>query len=367
MRILSVCVRDNTNNSAGIRIFKMAELLTSAGHDVEFVFYLTKESENLQNMNIPYKYSVVHVSKFTIYIKHLIKVINGNYDILYCNLNHTTFTSILTKLIDKPIIYDRHGDIVQESILGKRKSYLSSIGHIITKLIESIELKISNRVICVSHSMIKNLNDKGVPLKKLKYVTNGTDLNFFKPLPKEEKRTEMGISPQKMIFGYIGAFDKWQGIEKFIELSKLINEDNILFLMVGGEETYKTDNLIAIPKVEKTEVPDYYAICDVLVLPRPKHLVTEVAAPTKFAEYVAMGKPVLTTPVGDAAKLVSEYKCGIVTESDSVESLLKGALELKNISKNELDDMGQNSRKLAEKEFNFKKMKNDLLDSLNIN
>lgn len=366
MKILSVCLRDNTNNSAGIRIFKIAELLTSAGHDVEFVFYIPK-SEKLQNMDIPYKYSVVHASKFTIFIKHLNRVIKGNYDILYCNLNHSTFISILIKLINKPVIYDRHGDIVQEYLLGKRDSYLSSLGYILTKLIESIELKISNRVICVSHSMIKNLNDKGVPLKKLKYVTNGTDLNFFRPLPKEEKREEMNIPSQKMIFGYVGAFDKWQGIEKFIELSKRVNNESILFLMVGGEKKYITENLIAVPKVEKTKVPDYYAICDVLVLPRPKHLVTEVAAPTKFAEYVAMGKPVLTTPVGDAAKLVSEYKCGIVTESDDVESLLKGLLELKNMSENELYIMGQNSRKLAEKEFNFKKMKKDLLYSLDIN
>ena len=96
------------------------------------------------------------------------------------------------------------------------------------------------------------------------------------------------------------------------------------------------------------------------MLPRPNHLATDVAAPTKFAEYAAMGKPILTTDVGDAAELVAKYKCGIVVDSNDSEGLKNGVLELKKKSKDDLLNMGKNSRKLAEQEFSFKKMRDDL-------
>ena len=43
---------------------------------------------------------------------------------------------------------------------------------------------------------------------------------------------------------------------------------------------------IFIPKIPRAQIPDYYSACDVLVLPRPSHPATEIAAPTKFAEYI---------------------------------------------------------------------------------
>jgi glycosyltransferase involved in cell wall biosynthesis len=84
--------------------------------------------------------------------------------------------------------------------------------------------------------------------------------------------------------------------------------------------------------------------------------VAEVAAPTKFAEYSSMGIPVLTTNVGDAASLVRMYKSGIVVDDNSPENLIHGIRKFLNLyhhNKNAIKQMGRNSRRLAEKEFNW--------------
>jgi glycosyltransferase involved in cell wall biosynthesis len=215
--------------------------------------------------------------------------------------------------------------------------------------------------------MIEYLHDqKNIPLEKMAYVTNGVDLEFFKPI-KDEKvenmRNELGLE-DKFVFGYIGNFQKWQGVENFIEAARKIADSEIAFLIVGGEEKSKENNIVFIPKVLRSQIPDYYSICDVLVLPRPSHPATEIAAPTKFAEYTAMGKPILTTNVGDAAEFVKEYKCGIVIEDNKVESLTKGINEFKSKSTDELKKMEKNSRTLSENEFDWEKVGNNLMDAI---
>ncbi len=80
-----------------------------------------------------------------------------------------------------------------------------------------------------------------------------------------------------------------------------------------------------------------------LILPRPSHLATEMAAPTKFAEYTSMSKPVLTSNVGDAADLVKKYNSGIVVENNSTNNLINGINQFKNLKAAELKKMGCNS------------------------
>ena len=106
----------------------------------------------------------------------------------------------------------------------------------------------------------------------------------------------------------------------------------------------------------KPYILNYYSLCDVLVLPRPSYPATEIAAPTKFAEYTSMSKPVLTTEVGDAADLVKKYKCGIVVADNSPENLAQGVREFNQKAADEFEVMGRNSRTLAENEFDWNKV-----------
>jgi len=73
-----------------------------------------------------------------------------------------------------------------------------------------------------------------------------------------------------------------------------------------------------------------------------------------------MGKPILTTDVGDAAALVRKYKCGIVIDDNSPENLLKGIEKFRSLPEDELLRMGKNARKMAEKEFSMEKMREDM-------
>jgi glycosyltransferase involved in cell wall biosynthesis len=78
-----------------------------------------------------------------------------------------------------------------------------------------------------------------------------------------------------------------------------------------------------------------------------------------------MGKPILATNVGDAAEFVRKYDCGIVVKNNTPENLIEGMNEFKNKSEEELKRMGKNSRRLAENEFDWKKVGINLLNAIN--
>ena len=116
-------------------------------------------------------------------------------------------------------------------------------------------------------------------------------------------RKKLGIE-DSFVFEYIGKNSPWQGVENLVEAAKLSQNDSTTSLFVGFGKKKRERNILFLPEVQHKEVPYYYSMCDVLILPRPSHVATEIAAPTKFAEYAAMGKPILLTNVGDAAQFI---------------------------------------------------------------
>lgn len=370
MKILSVCTSVPGEDAAWLRISSIARILRSKGHDVNMVHYVRKSSyeklENRRNEKF-YDYnqsSFIITSVPIVHIAHLKKLLKEDYDLVYGNLHYGAFCSILGKLTKIPLIFDMH-DVVEAFLPNNEFINLrQKIGWNLKKFIEFVDLHFSNKIVCVSNKMIEYLhNEKKIPIERMVYVTNGVDLEFFKPVDDEKVenlKQQLGLE-DKIVFGYIGSLDKWQGVENFIEAAKKFDNDNLAFIIVGGQKDLRKNNVFLIPRVSREKILDYYSVCDILVLPRPNHIVTEVAAPTKFAEYTAIGKPILVANVGDASNLVRKYSCGIVVDDNSPENLAKGITEFKGKSINELKKMGKNSRRLAENEFDWNKLINNLL------
>nr|QNO55033.1 D-inositol-3-phosphate glycosyltransferase [Methanosarcinales archaeon ANME-1 ERB7]QNO55104.1 D-inositol-3-phosphate glycosyltransferase [Methanosarcinales archaeon ANME-1 ERB7] len=370
MKILSVCTSTPGEDAANWRISNISRILESKGHEVHFVHYCRKLSyEKLENKGQYSNRTFIITSAPAVHIEHLKILLKNNYDMAYGNNYDAAFCSLLTKLTKISLIFDMHGDIVEEFLIEKGPNLSTKISpkFLLNKFIDFMDLKFSDKIICVSKKMIEYLHDqKSIPLEKMAYVTNGVDLESFKPVNDEKiknMRNQLGLK-DKLVFGYVGNFQKWQGVKNFIEAAKKINDKDLAFLIVGGDKELRENNIIYIPKIPRSQIPMYYSICNVLVLPRPSHLATEIAAPTKFAEYTAMEKPILTTDVGDAADFVTEYKCGIVVKDNKPENLIKGTNEFKGKTEEELKRMGRNSRKLAESEFDWGKVGINLLKAV---
>ena len=371
MKILSVLRAVLPEGVAFWRAWNIRRLLESGGHEVHFVHYFRRRSSGGVGIGREVDDCLLVKDSLAVHLVNLELVVREKYDLIYGNMWSGAFCSILARISGAPLVFDVHGGYAEEHRLVSDYSSNSgpkvSPGLFWKELVESVSLKLSDKIVCVSKRMMSYLDkEKRVPQEKMAYVTNGVDLKLFRPgidSDVEELRAKLGIQG-KLVFGYAGGFQKYQGIENFMKAAETIDDRNLAFIVVGEGKNPGCSGVSFIPKVPRSEIPKFYSACDVLVLPRPRHAATEIAAPTKFGEYVAMGKPVLATDVGDASDFVRNSRCGIVVKDNGIESLAKGILEFKERSESELKTMGRNSRFLAEREFDWKKISSNLLDAV---
>lgn len=92
------------------------------------------------------------------------------------------------------------------------------------------------------------------------------------------------------------------------------------------EELKLSDKVVFAGKVNYKEIPAYYSFAKVLVLPRPDSLQAKAGFSTKLPEYLASGKPVIVSMVGDISKYITENEAYLV-EPGNIHELTAKLLE----------------------------------------
>ena len=225
------------------------------------------------------------------------------------------------------------------------------------RTLEHLELflyKKANRIIALTQSFKKELITRGVDADKIDVVTNGVDLDLFKPRSKDEVLLKkLGLENQ-FIAGYIGTIGMAHGLETIIDAAEIIknmlNSENlnikILILGDGARKEYlkqlakdkKLENLIFIDTVSKAEVANYWSLLDISIIHLKKDPLFEKVIPSKLFESMAMGVPVLHGVLGESAEMVSRLGVGKTITPNNPQVL---AQELLNLSMNaqELNQM----------------------------
>ena len=221
------------------------------------------------------------------------------------------------------------------------------------RTLEHLELflyKKANRIIALTQSFKKELITRGVDADKIDVVTNGVDLDLFKPRSKDEALLKkLGLENQ-FIAGYIGTIGMAHGLETVIEAAEIIkntpNPENqsikILILGDGARKKplkqlakdKKLKNLIFIDTVPKAEVAEYWSLLYISIIHLKKDPLFEKVIPSKLFESMAMGVPVLHGVLGESAEIVSRLGVGTTFTPDCPQVLAK---ELLNLSMNTLE------------------------------
>jgi glycosyltransferase involved in cell wall biosynthesis len=107
-----------------------------------------------------------------------------------------------------------------------------------------------------------------------------------------------------------------------------------------------------IDRLPQHQLAAQLSSADILIIPRPRHPAVEVALPTKFAEYAALGKAVIVCDVDETAQLVRDNQCGLVSPPNAVGLAITIAAATV-LGPDQLELMGRNARALAEREFTW--------------
>jgi len=248
-----------------------------------------------------------------------------------------------------------HGDTVAEAKLRVEGTSPAARLRVAQERIKQrIGLRAACRVLVVSEPLREHVRRLGIPAERIALVRNGVDLSRFRSGAPPPHRDLPLVT-------YAGRFDAWQGVENLLALACRSGE-GFRLRIIGFTDADRTieerfralagENAERIPMLDREALISSLADSDLLLIPRERNDATEVALPTKFVEYLAIGRPILLTRVGEPAALVDRHRCGIVVDGGG-EALVSGIRRFSALSYEERREMGDRGRALAESEFSW--------------
>jgi glycosyltransferase involved in cell wall biosynthesis len=222
----------------------------------------------------------------------------------------------------------------------------------INGIIEKILTLWINKIILISGNL-REIYVKKYKVKKEKTMVapDGVDLKIFNiNLNKEEARREKNLPLDKKILVYTGKFKTMgmdKGLSDIMKAVKILNDDNILFVAVGGygEEVNYYDDLARklfvservrlVSLSPQADLAIYQKAADVLLMPFPFN--THYAyymSPLKMFEYMAADRPIITTDLPSIKEVLNNNNA-IIVKPDNPEDLARGikiALENKELA-----------------------------------
>jgi glycosyltransferase involved in cell wall biosynthesis len=221
----------------------------------------------------------------------------------------------------------------------------------------------ADQVITVSSYHAKKLIQDGLPPERVSIIRNGVDLDLFTYEPMREW--------PEFIFAYAGEFQSYQGMDNLIAAFERVPGPRLRLLVVGFTPEYADlkerfaerlgPRVTLVDRTDRKTLVSLLRRAAILVIPGIDHPGRRNVFPTKFAEYAALGRPVLVTDVDDTAVFVKEYGCGFV--SGCSPELIAAAMETAAGSPlEELVRMGQAARAMAEEHFSWERIGDQYAD-----
>lgn len=168
-----------------------------------------------------------------------------------------------------------------------------------------------------------------IALRQSAVIRNGVDPARFRPQSHGDARKRLGLQGSGPYIGFVGGFFPWHGLDLLVEAIPLVAQTypHVEFLLVGDGQTREaTEALVRERKVaahvrfvgraEYDLVPTWIAACDVCVVLH-KPLRSYPGDSMKLWEYLACGRPVVTTAGAGYGETIEALGAGVAAEPDN--------------------------------------------------
>jgi len=210
--------------------------------------------------------------------------------------------------------------------------YKKGIAAPVIQLLHNRAVKEAELVSCVSQPLMDKISRN--KLKKTVVVENGIELDFFRPMKKEESRKKLKLKKKDKIICYVGHISKEKGVDVLIEaIKKINNSGKKVKLLLSGKVERNID--IRHPWVIYKKLPKREEVvlainsADVCVLPNTVNEFTKYCFPYKLFEYMACNKPVVATEIGSVARIFEEEKESLCKPNDANDMAKKIMINIK--------------------------------------
>jgi glycosyltransferase involved in cell wall biosynthesis len=352
MRILFVTLqsKDAASDAYTQRIFNNERYCRNLGADTSLLFLgdlLFHSPVLLQPLNIPF------------ILRYL-----RQFDIVIAEAAGPAYLLALARPLlrtDTLLIYDEHNDALAECRLV-RKGRFDLAGYFIEfemRLLEYVGFNGIDYFLAASPGLKQRLLGRNRRIKDehVEVILNGVDLESF----GSKIETVNKYCENDFTVTYAGSYYKYQGIETLVKAAEILRGRDVNFKFLGfRKEDLKIKKEILNRLGEKATLLDWLPKdellselrkSDVLIIPSMAGC-NRAIYPAKFAEFLALAKPVIVTRIDETASLVERFDLGFVCDP-TAESIAEIVLKAKAMSKEVLCTKGFNGRRFAESELDI--------------
>jgi glycosyltransferase involved in cell wall biosynthesis len=190
----------------------------------------------------------------------------------------------------------------------------------------------------VSEELVAYVTARGAALPRVHVIRNAVDTTRFTPLVPPARIA--GVPDGAFVVGFSGSLKLWHGLETLLPAFRgLLAELPMAHLLVVGEgprkawiEGYAEGAGIAQAVtltgwVPHTDLPGAIARMDVATAPYPA-AAGHYFSPLKLYEYLAVGRPVVASRIGQTAALLGETEAALLVQPGDVQALTAALLRV---------------------------------------
>jgi glycosyltransferase involved in cell wall biosynthesis len=288
------------------------------------------------------------------------------YDLIHCF--ETRPTCIYPALFYKrrhhsPMITDWIDWIGRGGLItvNRPKWYPPFLGSIETYYEEAFRTR-ADGVTVIASALAQRAIGLGVQPDRICHLPGGTLPDLFLPRSKEECRQKVGLPLGDPVIGF-SSLGGHLDLEIIMAALAIVAQKypTVRLLMTGQVKkavldlarTYEVEQYLhLVGFLPFEELPWYLGCADLFVLPFPDTIYNRGRWPNKVGDYMSVGRPTVSNPIGDIKGLFEKHKIGLLAKWDSEDFAQKiiFLLEHPDIA----GELGRNARRAAVTEYNWK-------------
>lgn len=358
-----------------VRITYLAQELVKAGHEVKLVYhrYCPPGGSPADESSCHYPFETIAFERHPFAIFHntgRLEKIAWWADVVHfqkCS-NYAAIPAVAAAFYQRrPLHYD--WDDWEQAIFDQDNDnpigswiYFGQMERHLLKLVDTVS---------VASSGLEQLCDTmNFPRERRFTIPVGADLEVFHPANQgSELRQKYGW--QKKLVIYQGQISGSNYVHLFIRAAQLLLErrSDVDFVIVGGGDKLADARKLAAEldlggrltftdKVPHNQVPRYISAADIAVACFEDNKQVRCKSPLKIKEYMASGKPIVASRVGDVPHMLEG--CGVLVDPEDFRDLARGIERLLD-SEAEARELGRKARARAEDLYSWGKSAETLL------
>ncbi len=238
---------------------------------------------------------------------------------------------------------------------------------------ENYAYKHVDNVVSMLPNTQEHMQKHGLDLTKWYHVPNGINLDELNNLEELNKETSNSINKlnDKTIIGYAGGHAISNSLNTIIEAARILKDNKkYVFVLVGSgnekrnliKQAEGLENISFLDSIPKKQIPNLLSKMDYLIIAWNKEKLYRFGiSPNKIFDYMIAEKPIIHA-VDAPNTFVEEAKCGIHVEPENPQAIADAIQQLNKMSKEQLQEMGQNGKKFVLENHDYKVLAKRMID-----